>query len=589
MLVEPSEMGDAMSGDEVVVRRIIGRRGRATGRVVAITRMAYNVILAYTSKGDAEFSVRDMRSGAPLDVKMPGTDLSIFKDGTVFLVDSRDFTVKEVIGHLGDPRIDERISLLLYERKDDRFPPEAVEKALSIPSTVLPEEIDARRDLRNLPFCTIDPKSAKDFDDAIYFDTRNHTLYVAIADVSHYVPFYDPIDLEARERGFTTYFPHKAFPMLPRELSEHICSLKPRLDRLAFVCRITLDMDTLEMVDSEFFEAVIHSRRRFDYDTVDMILESGGRSADERDAEILDWLIPLEKITRRSRKKRLEKGFDFRATEVRLKLDAEGKISSTTLETGTRSHSLIEECMLMANRSASALFSGECDAIFRVHDAPSQKSMSALLEELATAGLFVDMDAMECSSAELIREIQAEAKKAGLESEVDGLIIRSLKRAGYSCEDSGHFGLGFESYSHFTSPIRRYSDLILHHLIKARIHHDERKREYLLRNIESMAVRVSELERKASGAEMDFVSRKLARWALERVGERFVAEVVDIDTAGGDSSAKLSVMAEIDGLEAYCRADDLSLFERVEIELTHVDLARASVMAEVKGRVERGV
>ncbi|RUM69608.1 MAG: ribonuclease, partial [Sulfurovum sp.] len=279
LLIEPDHLADAKHGDTVVVKRIIARRGRASGRVVQVITKAHLFTIAYTHRDEqGNFSILNIRTGEPTHAIMEGMDLKAFKLGTVLKVDVDDDKVLEVLGHLEDAKVDEKISLALYNR-EDAFPPECVTEALATESEVTKEEHPERVDLTHLDFCTIDPVTAKDFDDAIYFDKETYTLYVAIADVSHYVPYFTDIDKEAKKRGFTTYLPHKSFPMLPRELSENICSLKPKVDRLAFVAKITLDKNTLKPIKEEFFEAIIHSKHRFNYDDIDKIIDNNGSEA----------------------------------------------------------------------------------------------------------------------------------------------------------------------------------------------------------------------------------------------------------------------------------------------------------------------
>ena len=587
LLIEPKDLGDAKNGDEVVVKRIIARRGRAAAKVVLVTRPEAVHLIGYTHREEnGDFAVLHIKTAQPIAAEMPGMDLKAFKLGTVLLIDALSSRVLEVLGHLGDPRVDERISLLLYERQDDTFPPDCVEQALKIPASVLPEEIEGRVDLRHLPFCTIDPVTAKDFDDAIYLDLERHILYVAIADVSHYVPYFSPIDKEAKLRGFTTYLPHKAFPMLPRELSENICSLKPHVDRLAFVAKITLDPKTLQPLKEEFFEGVIHSKRRFNYDEIDAILEGKRTHFSETEQKILDWLLPLQKMTVRLRKQRLKKGFDFRTDEVKLAIDPEHELKETTIETGTPAHSLIEECMLLANKAAARRFSGDGDAIFRIHEAPEMGKIEELLEQLATVGIFVETDE-EAEAGSIIRAIQKEAAAQGIEAEVDALIIQSLRRASYSPFNVGHFGLGFKKYSHFTSPIRRYSDLILHRLIKAELRQDKERHEYLLRNIEPLCVRVSELERNATKAEWDFRDRKFARWARRHLGRRFPAQIVEIDPDDPARGAKAILECEMEGIVVTLKAHDALLFDRIEVELEEANIAQALILASQTGKLEK--
>ncbi len=587
LLVEPKDLGDAKNGDEVVVKRIIARRGRPAAKVILVTRPESVHLIGYTHRDESgNFAVLHIKTAQPIAAEMPGMDLKAFKLGTVLLIDAMSSKVIEVLGHLGDPRVDERISLLLYERRDDTFPDDCVEQALKIPSQVLPQEIEGRVDLRDLSFCTIDPVTAKDFDDAIYLDLKHHTLYVAIADVSHYVPYSSPIDKEAKLRGFTTYLPHKAFPMLPRELSENICSLKPHVDRLAFIAKITLDPKNLQPIKEEFFEGVIHSKRRFNYDEIDAILEGKRTHFSETEQEILRWLLPLQKITQRLRKQRLKKGFDFRTDEVKLAIDPEHELKETTIETGTPAHSLVEECMLLANKAAAKRFEGDGDAIFRIHEAPEMGKIEELLEQLATVGIFVELPE-ETDAGTVIRAIQKEAAAQGIEAEVDALIIQSLRRASYSPFNVGHFGLGFKKYSHFTSPIRRYSDLILHRLIKTDLHRDEERHAYLLRNIEPLCVRVSELERNATKAEWDFRDRKFARWAQRHLGERFAAELIEIDPDDPARGAKAILECEMQGIVVHLKGYDALLFDRIEVEITEANIPQAIILGTQIKKLER--
>ena len=579
LLVEPDHLGDAKRGDVVVAKRIIARRGRASGKVVEVISKAHLFTIAYTNRDEqGNFSILNIRTGEPTHAVMEGMDLKAFKLGTVLKIDIDDDKVLEVFGHLADPKVDEKISLALYDREDE-FPPECLKDALDVEKKVDRDEHPDRVDLTDLHFCTIDPITAKDFDDAIYFDLENHTLYVAIADVSHYVPYFCNIDIEAKKRGFTTYLPHKSFPMLPRELSENICSLKPKVDRLAFVAKVQLDKNTLKPVKEEFFEAIIHSKHRFNYENIDTILAHGSKGVDGTVAEILTWLLPLQKITERLHEERLKHGFDFRSEETKLSINAEHLMTATQIETGTPSHSLIEECMLLANQASAKRFTGDGDGIFRIHEPPQLSRTEQLLSELAAVGLFVQEYE---DSPSLIRAIQKEAEKMGLTAEVDSMVIKSLRRAEYNAENAGHFGLGFSHYSHFTSPIRRYADLILHRLIKAQLKDDKEEMEYLLRNIEPLCARVSDLEREATKAEWDFRDRKFARWAETQKGLFFEAEVIE---AG--ESAKAVLKGDIKGVVVHLNGDNIMLFDRIRVMITEVNIAQAVIMAELVNKLSK--
>ncbi len=580
LLVEAQDMGDANPGDDVVVKRIIARRGRASAKVQLVIRKAHVFQIVYTNRNESDvFEILDLKTGLPTHAKMEGMDLKAFKMGTVMKVDSETEEVIEVFGQLSDPLIDEKISLALYKRASDIFDDDCVAQAKEVEQEVTKSEHPTRVDLTDLDFCTIDPVTAKDFDDAIYFDMEAYTLYVAIADVSHYVDYFSPIDSEAKRRGFTTYFPHKSFPMLPRELSENICSLKPHVDRLAFVAKIELNRDSLLPMKEEFFEAVIHSKRRFNYDEIDVIIETDGAKVErENEKRILDYLLPLQKITQKLRKKRLGFGFDFRSEEIKLSIDAGHELKGTSVETGTASHSLIEECMLLANQASAKRFEY---GVFRIHTPPQLAKLEELLEELAAIGLFVkNYD----DSPSLIRAIQKEADAMGIAPEVDSMVIKSLKQAVYSANNEGHFGLGFSHYSHFTSPIRRYSDLILHRLIKADLKEDKEQNDYLLRNIEPLCQRVSELERESTKAEWDFRDRKLARWAEKRIGQEFKAHVVEVG-----ENAKAVLECEVEGVTVNLRGDNVMLFDKIIVSIDTVSIAMAKIQAEFVAKREKEI
>ncbi len=580
LLVEADDMGEANPHDDVVVKRIIARRGRASAKVQLVIRKAHVFQLVYTHTNESGiFEILNLKTGLPTHAVMNGMDLKAFKMGTVLKVDSETDEVLEVFGHLADPKVDEKISLALYNRANDVFEEDCVTQAKEVELEVTPSEHPTRVDLTELDFCTIDPVTAKDFDDAIYFDMNEHTLYVAIADVSHYVDYFSPIDTEAKRRGFTTYFPHKSFPMLPRELSENICSLKPHTPRLAFVAKIKLNESTLLPENEEFFEAIIHSKRRFNYDEIDKIIESNGKYVEaENEKRILAYLLPLQKITQRLRKSRLGHGFDFRSEEIKLSIDAGHELKSTQTETGTPSHSLIEECMLLANQASAKRFEY---GVFRVHLPPQLSKLEELLEELAAIGLFVSA---YDDSPSLIRAIQKEADHLGIAPEVDSMIIKSLKQATYAAHNEGHFGLGFSHYSHFTSPIRRYSDLILHRLIKSQLKEDKEQNEYLLRNIEPLCQKVSELERESTKAEWDFRDRKLARWAEKRIGQEFKAHVVEVG-----ENAKAILECEVEGVTVNIHGDNVMLFDNIILRIESVSLAMAKIQGEFIAKREKEV
>ncbi len=584
LLIEAKDLANAKNGDFVVVKRIIARRGRPSAKVVEIIKHAILSSIYILKKEDGKTIFEDIKTSLPSNIFSKKIDPKIYEEGTLFKVNALTNEIIEVIGNIKDAKVDEKISLNLFNRYD-KFPQEAIEEAIKIPNEVKNEEIKNRVDLRDLPFCTIDPVTAKDFDDAIYWDYKNNILYVAIADVSYYVPYFSNIDKEAIKRGFTTYLPHKAFPMLPRQLSENICSLKPNVDRMAFIAKMKIDIEKLEIKDAEFFEGVIHSKRRFNYDEIDDFLEGEYKAKNKIEDKIFQYLKPLYELTKKFKQKRLKKGFDFRSEEIRLEIDSNHKLKNVNIEIGTPSHSLIEECMLLANQSAAEKFNGEGDAIFRIHEEPKEEKLQNLISELASIGIFIESNENETINS-LIKRVQKEASKLGLEPEVDELIIKSLKQASYSSFNVGHFGLGFDYYSHFTSPIRRYSDLILHRLIKAKLRDDKKEIDYLLRNIEPLSARVSEIERETTKCEWDFRDRKFARWAKDNIGKIFKAKIIELDLDEPSKGATAKLLEGAKGALVKLKNQKSSLFDEIEVEITEANIANPLILASEKNSCE---
>ncbi len=569
LLIEPEDLADATRGDLVIAKRKFGGGGRPKAKVVYILEKAFRYSVAYLQDG----IFFNIKNEMPINVKASKKSINKLPANTVVKIDNESAIITEVLGVLDDPAVDEKISLALYNKKEE-FSKEAELEASAYSDPILPELYPNRVDLTHLPFCTIDPVTAKDHDDAIYFDPKTNTLYVAIADVSEYVAPMGAIDKEAKERGFSIYLPHKSIPMLPRNLSEGVCSLKPEVIRLAFVSKITLD-ENLEPIKEELFEAIIKSRKKYSYDRVDKFLAGNLENVDEVDKELLEWMLPLYEVTKKLRQKRLLKGFEFTNPEIRLILDEKGELVATQIEKETPSHALIEDCMLLANKATAKMFDY---GIFRTHEEPDATKIEELLNELADIGIFTkEFNTIH----ELFLYIQKEAERLGIKEHVDRLLIRTQKQAGYTAENIGHFGLGFEKYTHFTSPIRRYSDLTLHRLLKAIITNNKKQLDFILRNIEALAVKISELEREAAKVEWDFMDRKFARWAAKRVGQRFKAIVTD-----PESTPIANIEDEIVGARVFLPRAEVELFEKVLVEIIDVNIATTKIYAKVVERLD---
>ncbi len=569
LIIENKDLNSAHLGDVVLARLIKFKGDRAHAKVLAVLAQANATSVVYTKKIGAAILGVNISNGLALCLRASQKSLKQLPLGAVLKVSNATNDVVEVLGVLSDPAVDEKISLALYDKRDE-FPRACDVEAASWGDEVDKELYPSRVDLTALPFCTIDPDDAKDFDDAIYYDEAANAVYVAIADVSEYVAPYTGIDKEAKFRGFSIYFPHKSVPMLPRGLSENICSLKPNLNRLAFVFKITLDSN-LNPSSEELFEAIIKSRRRFTYNEIDAFL--AGESKIE--PGIAAWLAPLSNLTSNLKKKRLEKGFDFRSRELRMSLNDEGEITATKWESDTPSHALIEDCMLLANRAAAKRIK---KGIFRNHAPADLKKITKLLEDLASLGIEATY---ETNLAKMIAKIQAKADAMGIREDVDKLVIKAQKRAEYAPTPSGHFGLGFDFYTHFTSPIRRYSDLLLHRLLKSNLNNDAKFFNYLLLGIEETCAELNRLEREADRVAWDFMDRKFARFFASHVGESFRCYISEV---GATSYAKLD--DELKGARIYLDAFVGDLLAPVLVRIESVDIGTAKITGKVVKKLD---
>lgn len=541
--IDKKDLRGAYSGDIVLIKKVFNPRAKFKAKVDRIIKKFDNTILALVK--DAQLiSLKDQVTLAK----------SKLDEDTVVLYNSKNGSVEKIIGNYSNDIIDEFISMNIFNEdyRVEEF------KEFDI------EDIDTsnRKDLTNIPFCTIDPDNAKDFDDAIYFDEKEFTIYVAIADVSAYVKEGSYLDIEAKKRAFTIYLPHKVYPMLPFELSNELCSLKPEVDRLAYVFKIKLNKDNFEVENSELFEAVINSKKRFTYGRIDRVLDKKFDQYDDMQKNIFDSLLNLYELTKKLKKKRLEKGFDFRSDEFRLRLDKDQKLLDTQIETGSPSHSLIEECMLLANVEASKRLNGF--GIFRVHDEPTPNAIQKLLDEVYYLGIKAKN---KSDIHKTITDLQRKAKNTPFEKQIDEMIIHAQIQARYSERKAAHFGLGFESYSHFTSPIRRYADLVLHRILKT---------GKPPQDIEDVCQDISTTERRINELVWDFEDRKYTRWAAKNIGKELECEIVDIERYIAESTK------EIIGLRVnLLNYKGEKLYSKVKVKIESVDLLEKKVLAKI--------
>ncbi|WP_024955383.1 RNB domain-containing ribonuclease [Sulfurospirillum arcachonense] len=569
LLVESTDINGAMKDDIVIIKRLHTKQGRPKAKVILIAQRKHDTSIVYTKIQHKRVVGINIKNKFAQDIAASQKSLKQLPEGSVLKINNETGSIEEVLGVLSDPRVDEKISMELFE-KTEFFSEEAELEAKAHGDYVDKSFYPNRIDLTHLPFCTIDPVDAKDFDDAIYFDEKECALYVAIADVSEYLFDMGNIDKEAKMRGFSIYFPHKSIPMLPRSLSENICSLKPNEDRLAFTFKITLDKTTYEPIKEELMNAIIHSQRRYTYDEIDKFLDNDFSKAKAIDKDIWKYLSPLNEFLKKVREKRLKDSFEFRSTEIRMKIDEHQNLLETYTENQTLSHSLIEDCMLLANKAAAKRLDY---GIFRTHGDPSFEKIEKLLNDLVLVGISVKFNP---NIPMLIKQIQEKADAIGIREEVDKLIIRSQQKAVYEPENKGHFGLGFDSYTHFTSPIRRYSDLTLHRLLKSDLEHNKKRKEYLLKNIDSLCEQISNLERESDKVAWDYMDRKYARWASERIGEDVKAIVTDVT-----KSPVAKLQDEVIGARIFLLDEDAELFDKVIVKIVEADIATSRIYAKI--------
>jgi len=389
-------------------------------------------------------------------------------------------------------------------------------------------DIDKRKDFRNLDFITIDGDDAKDFDDAVFCEKleKSWKLYVAIADVAHYVKKNSPIDKEAYQRGTSTYFPGYVVPMLPEILSNDLCSLRPNEDKLTMVAEIIID-STGQIKNFKFYNAVIRSSARLTYSIVEEFLKGKDLVKDKKIIKNINNLYSLYKVLEKNRNKRNAIHFD--SQEISFFVNKRGEVSSIKNNIRQESQKIIEECMIAAN-VASSLFikKNKKNSLYRVHDEPSLNKIEDASISLKALGYKLLPNVIP-SSKDINNILELSKKKLDYHL-VTSIILRSLARAEYTPKNIGHFGLSLKSYNHFTSPIRRYPDLVVHRILKNII--NKNAEDYNLNELEKAGEISSENERTSEAAEREIQSILLCHYAKKFIGKKFNASVESIVNFG---------------------------------------------------------
>ena len=531
----------AMHGDRVQVSVEKGLHGRVEGHVLRVLEHAHTTLIARFERSGNTARLLPVDPLLDSFLIPPGGDGGA-ADGEMVIARIESYPgraqsptarVIEVLGAADDPAVEIRIAAERFGLPY-KFPAEVLAAASAIPSQVAEADLAGREDLRPLPFVTIDGETAKDFDDAVAvarLADGGCRLWVAIADVARYVPAGGVIDREAFRRGTSVYFPGSCLPMLPENLSNGICSLNPGVDRLVMVAE--LEFDRLgRRQSSRFYPGVIHSRARLTYTEVTKILVE--RDPDTRAARV-DLVPVLEEMGALAElriARRHERGsLDFDLPEAEIVLGLRGRPEQIVRAERTLAHRLIEEFMLAANEAVAEWLEGQSmPLVYRIHEPPTEEKMAAFQDFIAHfyQGLAIPVEGVK---PKLLQEFLERVAGTPEEKLINHVLLRSLPQARYSVDNRGHFGLAAACYCHFTSPIRRYPDLVIHRLLRRRLYLPG-EAERFIAPLEELATHSSHCERRAMEAERDIVNLKKCQYMAGRIGEEHRGFVVSVQSFG---------------------------------------------------------
>ncbi|OIP07887.1 MAG: ribonuclease R [Betaproteobacteria bacterium CG2_30_68_42] len=573
----PHEMQKVLHGDRVLARCAgVDRRGRPEARIVEVlervnARLVGRVI---EERGVLIVAPEDRRISQDILIA-PGARRKP-RAGQVVMVEIVEQPTRiaqpigrivETLGDYLDPGMEIEIALRKFDLPFE-FSPAALRQAGALPDAVRPSDLRGREDLRAAALVTIDGEDARDFDDALWCERegRGFRLVVAIADVSHYVRAGGALDGEARARGNSVYFPRRVIPMLPEKLSNGLCSLNPQVDRLAMVCDMAIGAAGA-IQSYRFYPAVIRSLARLTYTEVAAALYGKDAGARRRLAPLAGPLAELDRVYRALAQARARRGaIDFETVETVMEFDPQGKIARILPHERNDAHRIVEECMLAANVCASELLTRHRHpALYRIHEGPTAEKLASLREFLKEFGLDLSGgDEPHASDyARLLEKLAGRPDKQLLQT----VMLRSLRQAVYSPENVGHFGLAYESYTHFTSPIRRYPDLLIHRAIKAVLGGGREDPGHW----EEIGQHCSMTERRADEATREVESWLKCYFMQDRIGEVFTGSVSGV--------APFGIFVALDGIyvEGLVHISDLGA------DYFHYDEARRQLAGERTG------
>jgi ribonuclease R len=525
--VQARKLNYAMNGDTVEVKVIPNRsRSKLNGEVIRVLDRA-NEFFIGTLRLSARFGfVTTDNQNMFTDIYVPLEDLNGAKDGEKVVVKvvrwqtpkikSPIGTITDTLGKAGGNDIEMK-SILIQNGFELQFPEDVLEESEALSEKITAAEIAKRRDFREVLTFTIDPDTAKDFDDALsleYFDDGTYEVGIHIADVSHYVQPNSALDKEAYKRSTSVYLVDRVSPMLPEKISNVLCSLRPNEEKLTFSAVFTFDKKD-KIIKEWFGKGVIFSDRRFTYEDAQEILEAG-------EGELSEELKKLNDLSKKLRKQRFKEGsVDFDAPEVKFILDDEGVPTSVYVKERKDSNMLIEDFMLLANRRVSGRVGkreNPAPFVYRIHDSPDLLKVGDFVKFANSLGYKMNIQTPE-QIAQAYTQLLQDTKERPELKVLEPLAIRTMSKAVYSSQNIGHYGLGFEYYSHFTSPIRRYADVLVHRILEKNL-----TERYAVKKdeLEEMCKHISAQERKATTAERQSVKYKQVEFMTKRLGETFV-------------------------------------------------------------------
>lgn len=547
VFIPPDETHTAMHGDKVLVRVSQKSSGsRMEGSIIRILeRGVQQVVGTYTESKNFGFVIPDD--------KRITNDIFIPKDAANGAVEGHKVIAKitnypegrmsaegeiiQILGHKNDPGID-ILSVIYKHGLPGEFPDDVIDHAKSVPDEIDPTEIENRRDLRDEVIVTIDGADAKDLDDAVTvqrLDNGNYRLGVHIADVSHYVTEGSPIDREALDRGTSVYLVDRVIPMIPHRLSNGICSLNPKVDRLTLSCEMEINPKG-EVVNHDIFQSVIKTTERMTYHDVNRILVDKDEELLKRYEPLVPMFQLMEELAEILRQKRFARGaIDFDFKEAKVLVDEEGHPTDVVIRERSVAERLIEEFMLAANETVAEHFHWmNVPFIYRIHEDPKAEKLQRFFEFITNFGYVVRGSANSVHPRAL-QQILEEIDGTPEEQVISTVLLRSMQQAKYEAESLGHFGLAAEFYTHFTSPIRRYPDLIVHRLIREYLIHkrlDGQTRVAWAEKLPEIARHASEMERRAVDAERETDDLKKAEFMEDKIGEEFDGIISSVTNFG---------------------------------------------------------